>query len=92
MASWCDEGVFGPSCDICLSEPQHLQDLFIGIDPFHWTCVLPRFQGKLLHGSGIDDVQVECGMFRPVLLESVINGGHYVHAITACHLHHLSRG
>ena len=86
MAIWCDEGVFHPSCDSCLSEPEHFQDLFIGIGPFHRTCVLWKSQGKHLHGSGIDDALVECGMFGPGVLESVLNGGHDVHAITACHL------
>ncbi len=82
MAIWCDEGVFGPSCDICLSEPEHFQDLFIGMGPFHWTRVLLRCQGKLLRGSGIDDALVECGVFGPGVLESALNGGHYVRAIT----------
>ena len=68
MAIWCDEGVFGPSCDICLSEPEHFQDLFIGMGPFHWTRVLLRCQGKLLRGSGIDDALVECGVFGPGVL------------------------
>ena len=43
-------------------------------------------EAAVLHGSGIDDALVECGMFESGVLGSVLNGGHYVHAITAGHL------
>ena len=65
MAVWCDEGVFARATDIYLHETEHFKDLFLCLGPFHWTRVLLRCQGKLLHGSGPDDALIECGVFGP---------------------------
>ncbi|KAH3752921.1 hypothetical protein DPMN_187547 [Dreissena polymorpha] len=48
----------------------------------NWTRVLLRCQGKLLRGSGLDDALVECGVFGPGVIETVLNGSHYVRALT----------
>ena len=56
------------------------KDLVICLGPVHWTCVLLRCQGKLLRGSGPDDAVVECGVFGPGVVESVLNGSHSVRA------------
>ena len=82
MAIWCDEGVFAPAADIYLHETEQFKDLFLCMGPFHWTRVLLRCQGKLLRGSGPDDALVECAVFGPGVIESVLNGSHYVRALT----------
>ena len=82
MAVWCDEGVFAPAVDIYLNETEQFKDLFLCMGPFHWTRVLLRCQGKLLRGSGPDDALVECAVFGPGVIESVLNGSHYVRALT----------
>ena len=80
MAIWCDEGVFTPAVDIYLHETEQFKDLFLCMGPFHWARVLLRCLGKLLRGSGPDDALVECAMFG--VIESVLNGSHYVRALT----------
>ena len=83
MAIWCDEGVFAPAADIYLEETNKFKDLFLGFaGPFHWTCVLLRCQGNLLRGCGPDDALIECAVFGPGVIESVLNGSHYVRALT----------
>ena len=82
MAIWCDEGVFAPAADIYLEETDKLKDMFLCLGPFHWTRVLLRYQGKLLRGSGPDDALIECAVFGPGVIESVLNGSHYVRALT----------
>ena len=37
--------------------------------------------GKLLRGSGPDDALIESGVFGPGVIESVLNGSHYVRAL-----------
>ena len=56
--------------------------MFLCLGPFHWTRVLLRCQGKLLRGSGPDDALVECAVFGPGVIESVLTGSHYVRALT----------
>ena len=82
MAVWCVEGVFAPAADMYPHETEQFRDLFLCLGPFHWTRVLLRCQGKLLRGSGSDDAQIECGVFGPGVIESVLNGSHYVRALT----------
>jgi hypothetical protein len=82
MAVWCDEGVFAIACDIYLHETEQFHDVLLCMGPFHWTRVLLRCQGKLLRGSGPDDALIECAVFGPGVIESVLNGSHYVRALT----------
>ena len=35
-----------------------------------------------MRGTGIDDALVECEIFGPVVVESALNGSHYVRALT----------
>src|SRR6218665_1318277 len=81
MAVWCDEGVYVIVCDISLDETEQFRDLFLCMGFFHWTRVLLRCQGKLLRVSGPDDALIQCGVFGPGGIESVLNGSHYVRAI-----------
>ncbi|KAH3729207.1 hypothetical protein DPMN_055173 [Dreissena polymorpha] len=57
-------------------------DLFLCMGRFHLTRVLLRCQGKLLRGSGLDDALMECGVFGPGVIETVLNGSHYARALT----------
>lgn len=82
MVIWCDEGVFSPAADIYQHETETFRDLFLCLGPFHWTRVLLRCQGKLLRSSGPDDALIECAVFGPGVIESVLNGSHYVRALT----------
>ena len=50
--------------------------------PFHWCRIILRCAGKLLRGTGIDDAMIECEIFGPVVIESALNGSHYVRALT----------
>lgn len=79
---WCDDGVFSPSMDIVLANPDKFKNLLLMLGPFHWTKVLLRCAGRLFAGSGIDDALRECEVFGPLVLDTVINGGHYVRALT----------
>ncbi|KAL8562889.1 hypothetical protein ACOMHN_004581 [Nucella lapillus] len=82
MAVWCDEGVFAVAADVYLHETEQFKDLLLCLGPFHWTRILLRCQGKLLRGSGLDDALVECGVFGRGVIESALNGTHYVRALT----------
>ena len=79
---WCDDGVFAPAMEIVLSEPDTFKSIFLMLGPFHWTKVLLRCVGRLFAGSGIDDSLKECEIFGPIVLDSVMNGGHYVRSMT----------
>ena len=74
--------LYAVACDIILSEPDQFRDIFLAMGPFHWVRVLLRCQGKLLRDSGVDDSLVECEIFGPGVLASVLNGGHYVRSFT----------
>ncbi|KAL8619946.1 hypothetical protein ACOMHN_015228 [Nucella lapillus] len=82
MAVWCDEGVFAVAADVYLHKTEQFKDLLVCLGPFHWTRILLRCQGKLLRGSGLDDALVECGVFGRGVIESALNGTHYVRALT----------
>ena len=82
MAIWCDEGVFAPAADIYLEETDKFKDMFLCLGHFHWTRVLLRCQGKLLRRSGPDDALIDIAVFGPGVIESVLNGSHYVRALT----------
>ncbi|KAH3886935.1 hypothetical protein DPMN_010948 [Dreissena polymorpha] len=79
---WCDEGVFALAANIYLHETNKFSDLFLCMGPFHWNRVLLRCQGKLLRGYGLDDALIECGVFGPGGIETVLNGSHCLRALT----------
>ena len=79
---WSDEGVFNIIVDIFLHEPEKFLDLFPCMGPFHWCRVGLRVAGKLLKGTEIDDAMVECGIFGPVVISSVLDDTHYAQAFT----------
>ena len=82
MSIWCDDGVFSLAADIYMHETEQFRDLFLCLEPLHWIRVLLRCQGKLLRVSGPDDALIECAVFGPGVIESVLNNSHYVRALT----------
>ena len=70
------------SAEFYRTETKTFKELVLCMGPFHWTRVLLRCLGKLIWGSGPDDALVECGIFRPEVIESVLNGSYYVRALT----------
>ncbi|KAH3870576.1 hypothetical protein DPMN_033764 [Dreissena polymorpha] len=50
--------------------------------PFPWDPCLHRCQGKHLRGSGLDDVLLECWVFGTGAIEILLNGSHYLRALT----------
>ena len=51
--------------------------LFPMMGNFHMTRGALRCAGKYLRGSGIEDAFIECRIFGPKTLETVLNGSHY---------------
>ena len=46
------------------------------------SCILHKYLGKYLRGSGPDDALIECSVFGPGVLETVLNGTHFVRSLT----------
>ena len=78
---WNDEGVFDILIDVLLANPADFKKLFPGMGPFHWAKVLQRCSGKLVRGSGLEDAFVECGVFGPGAIETVLTGKHYYRSL-----------
>ena len=81
---WCDEQVYEEIVDLLLfllSHPDKFKNLFPCMGPFHMTRILQRCAGKLLRGSGLDDLLIECGIFGQGVMETVLNGKHYYRAL-----------
>ena len=78
---WCDEQVFDKVVDILLSNPEKFKHLFPNMGPFHMVRILQKCAGKLLRGSGFDDLLIECGTFGQGVMETVLNGKHYYRAL-----------
>ena len=78
---WCDEQVFDKIVGILLSNSEKFKDLFPYLDPFHMARILQKCAGKLLRGSGLDDLLIECGTFGQGVMETVLNGKHYYRSL-----------
>ena len=78
---WCDEQVFDKMVDILLSNSEKFKDLFPCLGPFHMARILQKCAGKLLRGSGLDDLLIECGTFGQGVMETVLNGKHYYRSL-----------
>ena len=79
---WADEAVYEHLVELFLNEPDNFKDILPLMGPFHWTRVLLKCQGKYLRGSGVDDALIECSVFGKGVLETVLNGSHYVRSLT----------
>ena len=67
--------------DILLSASEKFKDLFPCLGPFHMARILQKCAGKLLRGSGLDDLLIECGTFGQGVMETVLNGNHYYRSL-----------
>ena len=65
-----------------LTEPQKFKDILPLLGPFHTSRIHLKCQGKFLRGSGVDDALIECSVFGSGVIETVLNGSHYVHSLT----------
>ena len=54
------------------------KDILSFLGPFHTTRILLKCQGKYLRGSGIDDALIARSVFGSGVIETVLNGTHYV--------------
>ena len=75
----CDDGVFSPAVDMfspVFFEPETFKNLFLMLGPFHWAKVLLHFAGPLCAGFGIEDSLMDCEVFGPIVLNSVMSRGH----------------
>lgn len=75
---WSDEGVYRIAKEIQLSDPDKFNNIFLGIGGFHLEKVVIGCLGSYLEKSGIKEVFVEQEVFGPGVVNSVMNGGHYV--------------
>ena len=57
-------------------EPETFKNLFLMLGPFHWAKVLLHFAGPLCAGFGIEDSLMDCEVFGPIVLNSVMSRGH----------------
>ena len=79
---WADEAVYDHFREICLNEPDTFKDILPLMGSFHMSRILLKCQGKYLRGSGPDDALIECSVFGPGVLETVLNGTHFVRSLT----------
>ena len=77
---FCDEGVYCIVTEIFLKQPEHFQNLVPVMGGFHMAKAAMHCVGKYLRGSGIEDALVETEAFRLKVVQSVMEGSHYVRA------------
>ena len=75
---WCDEGVYRIAKELQLLKPKEFGNIFLGLGGFHMEKIVIACLGKFLEESGVNSVFVENEIFGPVVVNSVMNGGHYI--------------
>ena len=78
--SWSKEGVYRIAREIQLLQSQEFDNIFLGLGGFDMEKVVLACLGSFLKESGAKSVFVEAEVFGPVLIDSVLDGGHYVSA------------
>ena len=73
----CDEGVFRLVIQIYLERPSFFDNIFPMLGHFHMAKAALRCAGQFLRGSGLEDAFIECRIYGPKTLESVLTGKHY---------------
>ena len=73
----CDEGVFRLVIQIYLERPSFFDNIFPMLGHFHMAKAALRCAGQYLRGSGLEDAFIECRIYGPKTLESVLTGKHY---------------
>ena len=74
---FCDEGVFRIVVDIYIKHPDEFSHLLPMLGAFH----MAKVAGKYIKGSGFEDALVENKVFGVKVMESVLNGKHYVRSL-----------
>ena len=77
----CDEGVYHLVTKIYLQQPELFLRIFPMLGGFHLTKTALHCAGKFLKGSGVEDIFIECGIFGPKTVDSVMNGKHYYRSL-----------
>ena len=77
----CDEGVFRILAQIVLQRPIEFQNILPMLGCFHLTKAVEHCLGKLLKGSGIEDLLVSTNCFGIKIMEQVLVGTHYVRSL-----------
>ena len=84
---YCDEGVYCIVREILLIRPEEFPTLVPCLGTFHFVKTVLKCIGKLLGGSGADNIWLQAGVFGPTVIEnSVLNGGHYSRCLEAMQL------
>ena len=73
----CDEGVYRLVIQIYLERPSFFDNIFPMLGHFHMAKAALRCAGQFLRGSGLEDAFIECRIYGPKTLESVLTGKHY---------------
>ena len=73
----CDEGVYHLVTKIYLDRPELFDNVFFMLGSFHTAKTALKCAGKYIRGSGVSDAMIECGLFGPKSVETVLNGSHY---------------
>ena len=81
FAMWYDQPVYDMAREVILNEQGKLKKIVPCMGPFHDERVLMKCGGKHLRGSGVDTALVECEVFGPGVLETVLTGSHYYRSL-----------
>ena len=74
---FCDEGVYHLVIKIQLEHPELFDDIFPMLGSFHTAKTALKCAGKYIKGCGAEDAYIECSLFGPKSVETVMNGSHY---------------
>ena len=77
----CDEGVYAIAREIIMARPEEFKGIVLVLESFHLTKVVLGCIGKYLAGGGADTIMVESDVFGPNVVNSVMNGSHYVRSV-----------
>ena len=78
---FCDEGVFRIIEDIYIKHPDESSHLLPMLGAFHMAKVAQHCVCKYIKGSGFEEALVENKVFVVKVMESVLNGKHYVRSL-----------
>lgn len=74
---WSDEGVYRIAKEIQLWFPCTFKNIFLGLGSFHTSKIIISCLGQYLEESGIKEALIECEIFGPKVVESMLKGNHY---------------
>jgi len=71
--------------DLIWSDHDLYQKVVLNLGPFHTMCSYMGAVGKMMSGSGFEDIVVEAGLCASGSIEQVMSGRHYNRAIRVHH-------